>query len=312
VSTSRRAYFAWVVVCLIWGTTYLAIRIALETMPPLLMAGIRWVTAGVVLIVILKAQGARFPGPPAWSGLAIVGILLLGLGNGGVVWAEQTVPSGLTAVLVAMVPAWTVGIDALWLGGEALDRRKILGLSIGFAGIVLLVWPELRSMSALSRGPGAGDPAGGRGLDFFSGVLATQVACLGWSLGSVQGRRRGLGHARDESVLAGAALQMLFGGLFLLFVGLAMNEAPRFDLNLRTGSALAYLVFVGSIGGFTAYAYALKYLPLAVVSLYAYANPVIAVVLGTLVLNESLGSRIGIAAAVVLGGMALVRRPDDH
>src|SRR5947209_14488087 len=121
MSTSRRAYFAFVAVCVVWGTTYLAIRIALETIPPLLMAAVRWIVAGSILAAALKLRGERLPRPAAWPALGVLGVLLLGFGNGGVVWAEQTVSSGLAAVLVAACPLWTVGIDVLLLGGEKLN-----------------------------------------------------------------------------------------------------------------------------------------------------------------------------------------------
>jgi drug/metabolite transporter (DMT)-like permease len=281
-------------VCLIWGTTYLAIRIALETIPPLLMAAIRWIAAGGLLIAILVLRGERLPGPRAWPTLAVLGVLLLGFGNGGVVWAELTVPSGLTAVLVATSPFWMVGLDALMIGGEPLTLRRVLGLFVGFSGIVMLVWPELR--------------VGEAGRGFLGGVIAAQIACVGWAIGSSYARRRGRGHAKDENVLATAAFEMLFGGLVLLVAGLAMHEAGKLAFNPRTAGALTYLIFVGAIGGFTAYAYALKHLPVATVSLYAYVNPIIAVILGTLILREPFDARMGIAAAIVLVGMALVRQ----
>jgi len=145
----RRAYFAWAVVCIVWGTTYLGIRIALETIPPLLMAAMRWITAGSLMIAALTVRGERLPARREWPSLAILGVLLLGFGNGAVVWAEQTVASGLTAVLVATSPFWMVGIDACMPGGEAITLRRVLGLVVGFAGIVMLVWPELRNAPAI-------------------------------------------------------------------------------------------------------------------------------------------------------------------
>src|ERR671931_626065 len=141
--TTRRAYAAWATVCLVWGTTYLAIRIALETIPPLLMGGVRYVVAGALIIAALKLRGQRMPSASSLPALIVLGTLLLGFGNGGVVWAEQTVPSGLTAVLVAMSPFWMVGIDAMTAHGERITRRRAAGLLIGFCGIVLLVWPEI-------------------------------------------------------------------------------------------------------------------------------------------------------------------------
>jgi drug/metabolite transporter (DMT)-like permease len=293
VSTRRRAYLAWVIVCVVWGTTYLAIRISLETIPPFLMAAIRWLIAGSILSLALKLRGERLPRPAAWPSLTILGILLLGFGNGGVVWAEQTVPSGLAAVLVATCPFWMVGIDVLMPGGERLTFRRVLGLLVGFGGIVLLVWPEIR--------------VGPSGRAFLNGVIATQIACAGWAAGSAYARKRGHGVAKDENVLATAAFEMLFGGLALLAVGLFRHEAAKLVFTPRTGGALLYLVFVGAIGGFTAYAYALKHLPVATVSLYAYVNPIIAVILGTLILKEPFSPRMAVSAAVVLAGMALVR-----
>ncbi|MBI3401315.1 MAG: EamA family transporter [Acidobacteria bacterium] len=292
---SRRAYLAWVAVCLIWGTTYLAIRISLETIPPLLMAAIRWIIAGSLLIAFLRIRGERLPRPRAWPSLAILGVLLLGFGNGAVVWAEQTVPSGLTAVLVATSPFWMVGIDALMPDGARLTFRHVAGLLIGFGGIVTLVWPEIHAADA-----------GGRA--FLGGVIAAQVACVGWAIGSSYARHRGRGHARDENVLATAAFEMLFGGVFLLAAGLALHEGAHLVFTPRTTAALVYLIVFGAIGGFTAYAYALKHLPVATVSLYAYINPIIAVVLGTIVLSEPLNVRMAVAAAIVLGGMTLVKK----
>jgi drug/metabolite transporter (DMT)-like permease len=290
----RRAYLAWITVCLIWGTTYLAIRIALETIPPLIMAAVRWIVAGGLLILILRLRGERMPDRREWPALTLLGILLLGFGNGGVVWAEQTVPSGLTAVLVATSPFWMVGIDATMAGGERLTVRRTVGLIVGFSGIVLLVWPEIR--------------VGEGGRAFLGGVIAAQIACVGWAVGSSYARKRGRGHAKDENVLVTAAFEMLFGGIVLLIVSFAMSEASRLTFTPRSAGALLYLTFVGAIAGFSAYAYALKHLPVATVSLYAYVNPIIAVVLGTLVLHEPFGARTAVAAAIVLTGMMLVRQ----
>ena len=292
IHTTRRAYLAWVAVCLIWGTTYLAIRVCLETVPPLLMGGVRFIVAGGVLIPVLALSGERVPGVRAWPPLALLGVVTLGFGNGGVVWAEQTVPSGLTAVLVATSPFWMIGVDALVPPRVRLSGRRILGLIIGFGGIVMLVWPEI-------------EVKGGRG--FLTGVVAAQIACIGWAVGSGYSRRRGHAEAKDESVLMTAAFQMVFGGLALLAVGLALGEGPSLGFNARTTAALVYLIVFGAIGGFTAYAYALKHLPVATVSLYAYVNPVIAVILGTLILKEPFSPRMAIAAAVVLAGIALVK-----
>ena len=288
-SPNRLAYGAWVGVCLLWGTTYLAIRIALETIPPMLMGGLRWTAAGALILIVMKVRGEVLPGRRQWPALALLGALFILFGNGGVVWAEQTLPSGLTAVLVAVVPFWMVGVE--WAAGshEPLSLRRALGLVVGFAGIVLLVWPELEL---------------GQGRGFLFGVLATQLACLGWAIGSSYSRRR----RPAENVLAAAAFQMCFGGLAMLAAGLVHGEWPLLAFTARSGSALAYLFVFGSIAGFSAYAYALKHLPLATVSLYAYVNPVIAMGLGTVVLGEPMSPRLVVAGAVVLAGMAMVRR----
>ena len=289
---TRRAYLAWMAVCLIWGTTYLFIRIAIETIPPLLMAACRWIVAGAVLLLVCRARGARLPSPRAWPSLAARGLLLLGFGNGAVAWAEQAVPSGLTAVLVAIVPFWMVGIDALLGGSAPPSARQLVGLVVGFGGIVVMVWPELW--------------AGVTGHAFLSGIAATQLACVGWALGSTYARRRG--GQRDEETFPAVALEMLFGGLLLLIAGSLMGEWASATVTLRTGTALAYLILVGSVGGFSAYRYALQHLPVATVSLYAYANTVIAILLGVIVLGETFNWRMGVAAAAALAGIALVRQ----
>jgi drug/metabolite transporter (DMT)-like permease len=291
--TRSRAYLAWITVCLVWGTTYLAIRIALETIPPLLMAAIRYSVAGTILAIALRVRGERLPGPRAWPSLLILGILLLGFGNGGVVWAEQTVPSGLTAVLVATAPFWITTLDVI-LGGERLTPRRWLGLVVGFAGIVTLVWPELQ--------------VGPNRRGFLIGVIAAQIACAGWAIGSLYSRRRGHGDARDENVLATAAGEMLFGGMMLFVAAAVHREYALLTFTPRTAAALAYLIVFGAVVGFTAYAYALKHLPVATVSLYAYVNPVIAVILGVLILREPFNVRMAVAAAIVLVGMAMVRQ----
>jgi drug/metabolite transporter (DMT)-like permease len=187
----RLAWIAWIAVCLIWGTTYLGIRISLETMPPMLMAGLRWTFAGGLLAAYMMSRGERLPRPSAWGHAVLLGFLMLVLGNGGVVWAEMFVPSGLAAVIVASSPFWMAGVEALRSDGERMTRRTAVGLTLGFLGIVVLIWPEL------AQGPG------GRGFVF--GVVALQIACLGWSIGSSYSKR----HGRSENVFMTTAAQML-------------------------------------------------------------------------------------------------------
>ena len=286
----RLAYLAWIAVCIIWGTTYLGIRITLETMPPGLMSSMRWLLAASILIVYLRVQGEPLPPASRWGGIALMGFLLLFVGNGGVAFAEQWVPSGLAAVLVATAPFWMAGVEALAGSGEPFHGRTLLGLLIGFAGIVVLVWPELSMQTSDSR-------------HFLIGVVLLQIASFGWSLGSAYSRR----FARQDHVLGTTALQMLAGGLLLGILGVVRGEPAQLAFNARTSAALIYLATVGAIGGFVAYTYALRHLPVSFVSLYAYINPIIAVALGVLLLGEPFNLRIAAAAALVLIGVAVVK-----
>jgi len=282
-----RAYVAWVVLCLVWGTTYLAIRVALESIPPLLMAGVRWIVAGSLLIAFFRIRGEPLPEQRQWWSLAVRGVLLIGVGNGAVVWAEQTVASGLTAVLVAVNPFWMVGIEALMGDRKAPTVRQVVGLLVGFSGIVLLVSPNT-GMAAASG--------------FWTGFIATQLACAGWSLGSTYARRRA-----DAHMLTSVAFEMLFGGVVLLLCGAMMGERLRVVVTSRSAGAVVYLIVFGSIVAYSCYRYALQHLPVATLSLYVYANTVIAVFMGTLVLGEPFSWWMGTGAAVVLVGIGLVK-----
>lgn len=286
----KLAYIAWVTVCFVWGTTYLAIRVALESLPVALLAGLRWAAAGVLLAAVLPFFGQRLPHPRTWPAIALVGFLMAVIGNGLVVWAEQFVASGLAAVVVAMVPFWAVFIEALLPSGERLTSRTLLGLAIGFLGIVVLVWPELTM-------------GGQSGRLFVTGVIALQIACVGWALGTAYTKR----HTMNVDPLGASAMQMLLSGLMLIGIGTATGEWSRLAFTTRTASAMIYLVLIGSIVGYSAYLYALKYLPVSTVSLYAYVNPIIAVILGTLLLSEPFSMRIVLASALVLGGIGVVR-----
>jgi drug/metabolite transporter (DMT)-like permease len=287
--TRRRAWIAWVAVCFFWGTTYLAIKVGLETIPPFLLGGARYTVAGLVLIAMLAARGRTLPSSNDWGRLAILGFFMMVLGNGGVVWGEQFVPSGLTAVVLGTSPFWMVSVNALMPGGDRLRARQWLGLVIGFSGIVFLVWPDI-SLAA----------TGGR--QFALGVLGLQIACAGWAVGSNYTRR----HVMPRDVLGSAALQMLFGGLMMIGVGSMIGEWGRAALTPRTIAAWAYLVVAGSVIGFAAFSYALQHLPIAIVSLHNFINPVIAVALGTLLLGEPFHVPMLIAAAVIIVGILVV------
>ena len=286
----RLAYIAWVTVCIIWGTTFFGIRVCLATIPPMLMGGLRWTIAGGLLTLYVRSRGHKLPPPSRWGGIVLLGFLMLGLGNGGVVIAEQWVPSGLAAVIVASNPFWMAAIEAILPDGERLRPNVIAGLLIGFGGILVLVWPDLTFR-------------GGGHQGYLAGVVALQVASIGWSLGSAYSRR----HARIDHVLGTTAYQMLAGGAIMLAAGTLHGEWGHLSFTTRTTIALAYLSTCGAVGGFVAYTYALRHLPVSFVSLYAYINPVIAVSLGAVLLGEKFDSRMAIAAALVFAGVAVVR-----
>jgi drug/metabolite transporter (DMT)-like permease len=288
---TRRAWIAWATVCLIWGTTYLAIKIALNTIPPFLMGGLRYFVAGLVLAVALRGSGRPLPARADWPKLALLGFFMLAIGNGGVVWGEQYLASGLTAVIIGTSPFWMVAIDGLLPDGEALHVQQWIGLAMGFGGIVMLVWPEISI-------------AGTSVAHVIAGVFALQLACVGWATASAYTRR----HVVPSDVLGVAALQMIFGGAFLLLLGTLMGEWSQMSLTTTTATALVYLTVAGSIIAFVAYSYALSNLPVALVSTYTYVNPVIAVALGVLWLHEPFERRQLLAAAVIIFGMVVVRR----
>jgi len=265
------------------------------------MGGIRWLLAGSLLTAYLVARGRPLPPSSQWGGIALLGFLMLGLGNGGVVFAEQWVPSGLAAVMVATSPFWMAAVEACFPDGERLHKRIVAGLVLGFSGIVLLVWPDLTLGSASSRG-------------FLAGIVALQVASIGWSIGSSYSKRHGRKAAAAvpessglDEVLGTTAYQMLAGGLMLTAVGTLRGEWSDLYFTTRTTVALVYMSTIGAVGGFVAYAYALRHLPVSFVSLYAYINPVIAVALGVLVLHEPFTWRMAAAAALVFAGVAVVR-----
>ncbi len=283
------AHLAFVAVCLIWGTTYLAIRVALETVPVLLVAGLRWMAAGVVLCAVLLAMGRRLPPRRLWGALILLGVLMNIVGNGLVVFAQQYVASGLTAVLIAVTPFWSALLEQRLPSGDRFTPRALIGLLVGFAGIVVLVWPSV------SQGG-----AGGRA--FIGGIVAIQLACIGWVCGTSYARRHELG----ADPLASAALQMVFSGVMLLVGATVHGDWAHLSFTPRTLAAMAYLTLIGSLVAYSAYIYAIQHLRLSLVSLYAYVNPIIAVALGALLLGEPLSGRIVLAAGLVLTGTAIV------
>ena len=285
------AYIAFVTVCIVWGTTYLGIHVALETVPVLLVAGLRWMFAGVVMSALMLATGRGLPKPRLWGPLALLGFLMNIVGNGFVVYAQQFVASGLTAVLIATTPFWSALIERLLPNGERFSKRSLSGLALGFSGIVVLVWPELTN-------------GGAGGRQFVIGVIAIQLACVGWVVGTSYARRHELG----DNPFRSTALQMVFSGIMLLTAATAHGDWAQLSFTPRTIAAMLYLSVAGSLIAYSAYIYAIQHLPLQLVSLYAYINPMIAVGLGTLLLNEPLSARVIVAALLVFAGTWIVGR----
>lgn len=284
------AYVAFAIVCVVWGTTYLGIAIALETIPPLLLTGSRFVVAGLVMLLIARLRGEQLPHDrKTLLNLALIGFLLVGVGNLAVVWAELYVPSGIAALLVATAPFWMAIIEMFRRSGERVSLQSGIGMAIGFLGVALLVTP---------RGSG-----GKLSTGFLLGALAIQIGGICWQLGSAHGKY----NLKHVPLLSSSALQMLFGGAMVTVAGLAIGEAPRFALTPRTFGALLYLTVFGSIIAYSAYVFALAHMRTTHTSLYAYVNPVVAVFLGWLILDEPLTWVSVLAMVVILAGVALVQ-----
>jgi drug/metabolite transporter (DMT)-like permease len=271
---------ALLAIYLVWGSTYLAIRVALEGLPPFLMAGVRFLVAGAMLFVVLWLRGAPAPSPRQWRNAALVGGLLLLGGNGGVVVAEQWVASGLAALGVATVALWSALFAGLW--GQWPRRLEWVGLTVGFAGVAIL---NLGGSLRASR----------------AGAIALLVATMSWALGSMWSR-----HLELPADLVSPAAQMLAGGGLLVVVGALSGERLPDSIALRPLLALTYLVVFGSWVGFSAYLFLLRRVRPAVATSYAYVNPVIAVFLGVAFAGERIASTEWLAMPVILAGVALV------
>jgi drug/metabolite transporter (DMT)-like permease len=284
------AYAAFAVVCVVWGTTYLGIRIALETIPPLLLTGTRFIAAGLIMLTVAKLRREKIPRDfRTLANLAFIGFLMVGVGNLAVVWAEQWVPSGMAALFVATAPFWMAVLEAFRRGGERLDLRGGIGMLIGFLGVAMLVTP--------------GGSGGTLSTMFIFGALAIQVGGMGWQYGSAHAKYK----MKHVPLMSSSALQMLSGGIIVSLAGLAAGEAPRFAVTPRTFAALVYLTLFGSVLAYSAYVFALAHMRTTHTSLYAYVNPVVAVFLGWLILNEPLTWVSVLAMAVILAGVALVQ-----
>ena len=281
---------AFAAIYLIWGSTYLAILVGIETIPPLLMAGVRFLTAGALMTAWCWWRGEPLPTGRQALAAGGVGIALLGMGNGGVTWAEQTVPSGVAALVVSTIPLWMVTIGWLGRGGVRPSPLVAFGVATGFAGLVWLLGP-----SAAADGGGS-DPRG---------VAVLLVGSVVWAIGSVVSRSLPL----PSSALVTTSVEMLVAGVMLLAAGVALGEGAAFDASAVSAAsvgALLYLVVFGSCVAFSAYVWLLRVSTPARVSTYAFVNPVIAVLLGAWLADEPLGAGvIGAMAAIVVGVAAI-------
>jgi len=274
-------------VYVVWGSTYLAIAIAVQTLPPLLSAGIRFLAAGVILCAWLVLRGANLRvSARELRGAAVVGFLLLASGNGMVMLGERTVPSGLSALIVASVPLWIVVYRRV--AGESIGRDLLAGVLLVLVGVAILVVP-----------------GGLSGAIAPTGALILFIATLSWALGTFLSPRLG----QPRNVLVATAYQMLAGGAALTIGAAIVGEASRLDpstFSLRSIVALLYLIAFGSLVGFTAYTWLLQHAPISLVSTYAYVNPVVAVVLGAVVLSEPVTPTTIAGAAVIVAAVAFI------
>jgi drug/metabolite transporter (DMT)-like permease len=286
------AYLALTAVCFFWGTTYLGIRMSLESFPPTLLVCARFMISGSLLLGAIALRGGGFPRGRELRAACLSGVLVLGIGNGALVFAEQWVPSGLACLIITISPFWMVGAEALLPGGEPLHLPTVLGMLVGLCGAGLLFAPDVHPQ------PGHAGHAG-----LLSGFLMLQLGMAGWAFGSIYQRRRVTG---AHSIVIGAVQQLAAGVSFLPLV-LLSHEHPV-HWSLRGVGALLYLVMFGSIVGYSAYIYALDRLPVAIASIYPYVNSVVAVTLGWLFYREPFGPREATAMAVIFAGVALVKR----
>lgn len=285
---------AFASVYIFWGSTYLAIKYAIETLPPFLMAGARFTIAGAILFAAAKfSKDYESPKLVHWKTSFIVGTLLLLCGNGGVVYAERYISSSLAALLVATEPFWIVLLSWLWLGKARPNLKVVGGLILGFFGVYLLI---------------SGQNTSGANTDNtmqLFGTIAVVASAMCWATGSIYGLRSPV----PKSAILTSGMQMLSGGLVLLVVSLITGEMSKFhfaETSKDSWLGLIYLIVFGSLIGFTAYSWLLKNAQPAMVATYAYVNPVIAVLLGWLIADESFTAQMLIGAGVIVGSVVLI------
>ena len=284
---SLSAWLALLAVSIFWGTTYLGIRISIETLPPAFVVCARFLLSGSILLIIARVKGAHLPqGRELWTACAC-GVLILGIGNASAVYAEQIIPSGLVSLFITISPFWLVGFEAM-MGGERLHAPTIGGMMVGFAGTALLLLPATGS-SAVSHST-------------WIGFLIVETGVVGWTLGSLYQRRQ---PAKSHPIVTGA-VQQLAAGILYIPVALFIPEGPVV-FSQRSTLALLYLVVFGSIVGYSAFIFAMDRLPVSIVSVYPYINALVAMWLGWLFFREPFGVREWIAMAIIFAGVAIVK-----
>ena len=283
-----RAYLAWIAICIIWGTTYLFIRVGVETIPPMLFAGFRWLIAGIILITILRLNGKQLPKKEDLIPITIIGIALLGFGNGLVVVSEQWIESGLVALLITTTPFWMIGTESFLPNRPKLNWMIITGLIVGSLGVGLIFGGNLKYIFETK---------------YLVGILCVLGAEIAWSLGSVYSKYKKV----SVHPLMSASIQMLIVGSLQIILGGALGEFSNLHFTQSGMMSLSYLIIFGSIFGYGSYIYAIEHLPLSLVSTYAYVNPVIALVLGWIFLNEEMNLFIIIASVIIILGVVLVK-----
>lgn len=281
---------AFATIYVVWGSTYLGIRVAVESIPPFAMAAARFLIAGAALFVVLRLRGSAAPAGRQWVEHAVIGTFLLLGGNGLVAWAEQFVPSGMAALIIGVGPLFIVLTEWAWPGGSRPTSVTLAALILGLAGVAWLAAPwQETDAGGLHRG----------------GVLAILAACVFWAIGSISSR-----HARSGAdPLMAAALQMLGGGVSLALVAGLHGDLRGFDvetITLRSGLAFVYLVLIGSLVGFSTFVWLMKHSTPARVATYAYVNPIVAVFLGWLVLDEPVTARVIAASVVIITAVGII------
>lgn len=286
--TDVKAYLAWGAVCIVWGTTYLAIRIGVEDLPPFLFAGMRWTLAGFLIFFVHYLKGERFPSKRDVLISAISGILLIGLGNGFITVGEQWVPSGIASIFVTTVPFWVSGFEVVTKKQQRITLLGILGLVLGFVGASIL----FLNKNELD------------GLSNIYGIITVLAGVISWSSGTIIVKYKPV----NGNVFMNVSLQMIFAGLFQLIIGTVSGEWSGFSFTVNSFYAMIYLVIFGSFVGYNSYMYALKHLPISFVATYTYINPIIAVILGNIILDEKLNAIIFASLFFILLGVWFVRK----